>query len=212
MAISKDSDDMVDPGQAGKPDLAAWRAEAGAALEGASKATPGEWFFDSYSSVHSKPRVDEGDALERLIPDDAPDDDPRWAALPESGVCQVPCIAGDTGTAQGAHDARFIAAARTGWPRDAARVGVLVDMLARARAVLDALPHCLGTWVKGSGGHCVYANDCRKIATVYEDGADGYNFCDEHGARNILDKFREEYLWADAVRALDAASAKEPNR
>jgi len=196
----------------GKPDLDVWRAEAGAALEGADKATPGPWAFDSYSTVFSAPVSQERDRLEDLIPDEAMADDPVWKTLPNPKVCGVPRIAGDTSTRQGCVDAGFIAAARTGWPRDAARVAVLVDMVARSRVVLDALPHCLGTWVKGSGGHCVYANDCRKIATVYEDGADGYNFCDEHGVRNILDKFREEYLWADAVRALDAASAKEPSR
>lgn len=185
-------DDAVDPGQAGAPDLDVWRVEAGAALAIADGATPGPW------------ETDGGDVVETVNPIDDVDEDC-------SDVCEVLHYrASDDADEHGT--AAFIAAARTGWPRDAARVAVLVDMLDRARAVLDALPHCLGTWVKGSGGHCVYANDCRKIATVYEDGADGYNFCDEHGARNILDKFREEYLWADAVRALDAAGAKEPSR
>jgi hypothetical protein len=71
MAISKDSDDTLDPGQAGKPDLDAWRAEAGAAL-----ATP----FLGYSE-----------------------------------------------------------AARTGWPRDAARVAALVDRVAALEAHVATL-------------------------------------------------------------------------
>ena len=178
--------DAVDPGQAGKPDLDVWRSEAGEAARLTVHIPKAPWRY-GFSDGAFAFRDVVGDAKGRGFV--RGESSAEWPAI-----------------------GAFIAAARTGWPRDAARVGVLVDMLARARAVLDALPHCLGTWVKGSGGHCVYANDCRKIATVYEDGADGYNFCDEHGARNILDKFREEYLWADAVRALDAASAKEPNR
>lgn len=39
------------------------------------------------------------------------------------------------------------------------------------RAIVEQLPGCLGTWIDGSGGHCRYAADCDKIATVYEDGA-----------------------------------------
>ena len=45
----------------------------------------------------------------------------------------MPCVAGDTGTAQGRADGAWVAAARTGWPRDAARVGVLCERVAAWR-------------------------------------------------------------------------------
>lgn len=118
----------------GVPDLDVWRAEAGAALEGADKATTGPWAFDSYSTVFSAPVSQERDRLEDLIPDEAMADDPVWKTLPNPKVCGVPCVAGDTGTRQGCRDAAFIAAARTGWPRDAARVGVLCARVAALEA------------------------------------------------------------------------------
>jgi hypothetical protein len=76
------SDDMVDPGQAGKPDLDVWRAEAGAAL-----ATP----FLGYSE-----------------------------------------------------------AARTGWPRDAARVAALCDRVAALEGALNKLESAVDV-IEGEG-------------------------------------------------------------
>jgi hypothetical protein len=79
------------------------------------KSTIGRWFV-GYSAVHSWPLFDEYNRLEREIPTDTPDDDARWRALPETVVCSVPRIAGDTPTKQGAHDADFIVAARVAVP------------------------------------------------------------------------------------------------
>jgi hypothetical protein len=50
----------------------------------------------------------------------------------------VPRIAGDTSTRQGCVDAGFIAAARTGWPRDAARVAVLCERVAALEGALNS--------------------------------------------------------------------------
>jgi len=116
MAISKDSDDMVDPGQAGKPDLDVWRAEAGAALAIADGATPGPW------------ETDGGDVVETVNPIDDVDEDC-------SDVCEVLHYrASDDADEHGT--AAFIAAARTGWPRDAARVAVLVERVAALEVAL----------------------------------------------------------------------------
>ena len=86
-------------------------AEAAEARRLLEQATPGPWFFDSYGTVHSKPRVDEYEEQSNAIPDDAPEEDPRWDALPETTVAWVPRVAGDTATPQGAKDALFIEAA-----------------------------------------------------------------------------------------------------
>lgn len=162
MAIERDTDDAVTPAPtAGAPDLDAWRAEAGACAPLDAAASPAPWFFDSYSSVHSEPLTREHSRIEATIPDDAADDDPAWATLPETLVCRVPCVAGDTGTAQGRADGAWVAAARTGWPRDAARVGMLAAEVARLAALESvAINHhdtCLGAcgcgvcaWVKAS--------------------------------------------------------------
>ena len=127
-------EDLCACDQSAPPDLDAWRAEAGACAPLDAAASPAPWFFDSYSSVHSEPLTREHSRIEATIPDDAADADPAWATLPETLVCRVPCVAGDTGTAQGRADGAWVAAARTGWPRDAARVGVLCERV----AALDA--------------------------------------------------------------------------
>ena len=126
-----------------KIELDTWKREARAAAPLDAASTRGPWFFDSYSSVHSEPLTHEYARIEATIPDGVADDDPAWATLPETLACRVPCIAGDTGTAQGRHDAAFIAAARTGWPRDAARVLALAD---RCAALEEALAEALDGW------------------------------------------------------------------
>lgn len=77
-------------------------------------ATPGPWFL-AYATVHDGPRTREYMRVEREIPDDAPEE--AYDALPNTAICHVPVIAGDTPTTQGAHDGEFIAAARTAVPR-----------------------------------------------------------------------------------------------
>lgn len=74
--------------------------------------TPGPWFA-AYSAIWSIPLQQEYDRLEQLIPDDAPDEDPRWKELPEARLAYLPTVAGDTPTIQGARDAEFIAESKS---------------------------------------------------------------------------------------------------
>lgn len=96
--------------------LAEWRRLCEAA-------TPGPWFYDSYSRVQSEPLVrlahqwhKENFGGRNL--DEIPEED--WKRLakeePRTLVARVPVQAGDTATEQGGKDAEFIAAARVGWP------------------------------------------------------------------------------------------------
>lgn len=104
----------------------------------ANKATEPPWFI-AYRRVCSEPRVRSYDAAEALIPDDAPEDDPRWDALPEVDVCTVPVVSGDTPTAQGAIDGDFIAHARLDVPALADCVIALADRLAWLKAENERL-------------------------------------------------------------------------
>ena len=91
----------------------------------AAAATPGEWFHNSYGTIHSTPLVRKLAEMEQAIPEDAPDDDPRYAALPDTEICGHSCWD------YHAHpDAAFIAAARTAVP-------ALVEEVRRLRAILD---------------------------------------------------------------------------
>jgi hypothetical protein len=75
-------------------------------------ATPGPWFWNSYNAIFAAPLVDEYNRLEAMVPNDAPDDDPRWDALPETIVAGGPRSGhGDLATAAGARDLPFIVAA-----------------------------------------------------------------------------------------------------
>lgn len=94
------------------PPAAATDAVAAEARRLVDATTPGPWFFDSYGTVHSLPLTDEYHRVEGMIPEDAPDDDPRWDELPETVVSWVPRVAGDTATKQGAKDALFIGESR----------------------------------------------------------------------------------------------------
>lgn len=99
-------------------ELAALRAGAepnrlDALRELSEAATPGPWFYDSYSGVHSLPVSRAYDEADELIPPDAADDDPRWAALPETRVATVEVSKGDSATPRGQADARFIVAMET---------------------------------------------------------------------------------------------------
>ena len=79
-------------------------------------ATPGPWFFDSYSSVFSKPRVDA-------------DEEPAW-------VLQSPVVAGDTATPQGAKDCNFASQARQDIPALLSHLRALEAESARLRELL----------------------------------------------------------------------------
>jgi hypothetical protein len=87
-------------------------------------ATPGPWFL-AYATVHDMPRTREHMRIEQTIPNDAPDE--AYDILPDTDVCHVPVVAGDTPTAQGARDAEFIAAARSAVP-------ALLDEIERLRS------------------------------------------------------------------------------
>lgn len=66
-----------------------------------AEATPGPWAFDSYSTVHSAPRIQEYEFDESVEPD----------------VCKMPRTGhGDLGTVQGAKDAELIVAAVNALP------------------------------------------------------------------------------------------------
>mgnify|MGYP001560509534 CR=1 FL=1 len=101
------------------------------AIRDDERATKGPW-FNSYSHIDSAPLVKQYDAAERLIPDDAPDDDPRWALLPETRVADVPVVGGDTPTAQGGTAAEFIANARTREPQLARMLLMLLPLVRHA--------------------------------------------------------------------------------
>lgn len=80
----------------------------------AKAASPLPWDGPAYNKIISVPLSDEHMRAERVIdalpaiPDDG---DPIWDTLPVTFVCGVPVCGGDTPTAQGFYDARFIIAA-----------------------------------------------------------------------------------------------------
>ena len=96
------------------------RDEGLAALRELSEAaSEGPWAWNSYSRIVSIPMCQRYNEAEALIPNDAPDDDPRWAALPETAACYVPSIErGDLATKQGAANAEYIVAL-VNWHRTA---------------------------------------------------------------------------------------------
>jgi hypothetical protein len=65
------------------------------------------------------------------------------------------------------------------------------------QSIVDALPKCLGTWIKlGPGDQNGKWSRCPKIATVY---AEADYFCDEHKPINPAWEL-EDLPYADAVR------------
>lgn len=97
-------------------DLAAVRARAEAATEG-------PWFGDSYATIFSEPRTKEWQAAEDAIPDDASDDDPRWAAT--TALEDASQVAWVTKGGEQAANERFIAHSRADVDFLLARVGEL---------------------------------------------------------------------------------------
>lgn len=76
--------------------------------------------------------------------------------------------------------------------RDAARAeGVAAERLRLGAVVADAVrgyPDCVGSWVKGSGGHRVHDPQCGAPATWFHP-EDPYAYCDEH----IVEHDKAEY-------------------
>ena len=105
-------------------------------------ATPGPWFFNSYSAVMSSPRLGEYNDAESLIPEDAPDE--AYDGLPEFVVARVPVAGGDTATRQGATDAALIVAAVNHLPALVSALRAVADLAdeleAEARRHDDAEP------------------------------------------------------------------------
>ena len=118
MAIERDTDDAVTPAPAAGPptDLDAWRAEAGACAPLDAAATRGPWL-----TIEEAPRWDTPNAVGY--------DSREHHRGPPYYATGVRCGSIE----QAESDGRFIAAARTGWPRDAARVGVLCERVAAWR-------------------------------------------------------------------------------
>lgn len=81
----------------------------------------------------------------------------------------------------------------------------------KLRAVVDALPRCFGTWLHGEGMDAVFAHDCGRPATWNDERDDlayPWRFCDEHKPAN-WPAIIEEYVYADAVRALGEPPAPD---
>jgi hypothetical protein len=78
----------------------------------ANAATPGPWFYDSYSTVHAKCMLAAYEAAET--------DEECYAANP--AVCSVPAYAGDTAGGRHVDNAKFVAAAREDVPALVAEV------------------------------------------------------------------------------------------
>ncbi len=75
---------------------------------------------------------------------------------------------------------------------------------AATRALVEALPKCIGTWTSGSGGHMRFSNDCGEPATTWdpESSIDNERQCDLHLARQpaLLDENREPYSYTEQLR------------
>lgn len=115
----------------------------------AAKATPGPWFWNSYSRICSAPliQVDHDGPDYPDVPRPGPpfftDEDNAWLAqrqaayAADSTVAHVPALYGDTATGRHAADATFIAAARVDVPRLVAEVRRLRSLIAGALGDLD---------------------------------------------------------------------------
>lgn len=148
MAIERDTDDAVTPAPtAGAPNLDAWRAEAGACAPLDAAATRGPW---------RECLAEQGGCQCCTIwstPDDIPVADTKTAIAYEGKVAPESTMRAD---------ARFIAAARTGWPRDAARVGVLCERVAALEAALGEALDLVDSALSVATGVCAMSSECRE--------------------------------------------------
>ena len=104
-------------------DLDAWRAEAGACAPLDAAATPA-WALGT---------LDAGDGRQIVTGGPIPIAHIRVSCVPVGGRIGSREITPE----QRDNDARYAVAARTGWPRDAARVGVLADRCEALQAALS---------------------------------------------------------------------------
>ena len=107
------------------PDLDAWRAEAGACAPLDAAATPA-WALGT---------LDAGDGRQIVTGGPIPISHIRVSCVTVGGRIGSREITPEQRDA----DARYAVAARTGWPRDAARVGVLADRCAALEASIATL-------------------------------------------------------------------------
>lgn len=116
-----------------------------------NEASPEPWYYDSYSTIRSLPLSKATDAKVREF---EADQEKRgeasveeWKALarsiPNSKVCQVPVVAGDTATEQGGRDAQMIADSREGWPAYIREVVRLRKLLGDVKFFVELLHHDL---------------------------------------------------------------------
>jgi len=183
-------EDLCACDQSGAPDLDVWRAEAGAALEVADAATEPPW-----------------EAAEEIVLYVAPGADPTppW---------NIPAIVDDNGGMQ-EDDARFIAAARTGWPRDAARVGVLCERVAALEAriaTLDALK-AIGDRQEALADR--FAARCEVLEAGLREALDEFEDAIQYKLEYLVAKHgdRETLARLRAIAAGTAAAAgEEPTR
>jgi len=133
-------------------------AEIAALRARCEAATPGPWYWNSYSMVQSSPMTVAEQALENRIlaendGDPAALDDPRYKTewyQAESAVCFVPASHGDTATGRHAADAAFIAEARTDIPAllgalaaSQAQVAAAARVVAAARVIAEHEGSCV---------------------------------------------------------------------
>ena len=148
-------------------------AEIDSGLELSKKATPGPVFFDSYSTIHSGPRVREYDRVESAE---------QWESLPETEVCAVPIQGGDTATEQGRKDAAYIEHAYNNYPRALEELRELRDKVARLK--IEVTRKCFWWWVedKSFPGMGYYKFSCGHEEEGQE-GGHAFTYCPGCGGK-----------------------------
>ena len=135
------------------PDLDAWRAEAGACAPLDAAATRGPWrstWGDDEAADAERGKRGEEVTIE---------------AVGLEGLARI--VLGVTWY-DGPHpccreeDAAFIEAARDGWPRDAARVGVLCERVRALEAALREALDLVDSALSVATGVCAMSSECRE--------------------------------------------------
>ena len=177
--------DAVDPEQAGKPDLDVWRSEAGEAARLTVHIPKAPWRY-GFSDGAFAFRDVVGDAKGRGFV--RGESSAEWPAI-----------------------GAFIAAARTGWPRDAARVAALCERVAALEAhvaTLDAMK-AIGDWQEALAARCEVLEAALSEALDEFEDAIQYKLeylVTKHGDRATIARLR-------AIAAgTAAATGEEPAR
>ncbi len=115
-------------------------------LELAKLATPGPYFFDSYSRVMSEEMVRKHKSwAKENMPDNIDDETVDWKRLaaeePCTTVCRVPRQAGDTATKQGAIDAEYLSLLD---PGTVSKLVVELQKLREVARLIDDIDVCEG--------------------------------------------------------------------